>query len=68
MEKSEIQQAVEKLYIELTDVMKEYRECIKRDDFFEIKRKLLSRIRLIEKDIRDLSMQLNDERMKYPYQ
>jgi hypothetical protein len=51
----ETRQVITKLYMELSDAMCEYSECVKRDDFFEIKRKLLGRIRVIEKQINDLN-------------
>jgi len=45
------QKAVTKLRREYSDLIHEYDECVKRDDIFEIKRKILKRIRAIEQDI-----------------
>ena len=68
MNKSEKEQAIESLYSELSDVMRKYAESIKKDDFFEIKRTLLSRIRQIEKEIQNFNSGLKEERNQQPYQ
>ena len=67
MESSERKQATEALYAELACVMNEYAESIKRDDVFEIKRKLLSRVREVEKEIHDLDMKYSEERLEQQY-
>ena len=55
------------LYAELARVMREYAESIKRDDVFEIKRKLLSRVREVEKEIHDLDLKYSEERLEQQY-
>jgi hypothetical protein len=67
MESSERKQATETLYAELARLMTEYAESIKRDDFFEIKRKLLGRIRQVEKEIHDLDVKYGEERLEQQY-
>jgi len=67
MESSERKQATEMLYAELARVMREYAESIKRDDVFEIKRKLLSRVRQVEKEIHDLDLKYSEERLEQQY-
>jgi len=64
MKRSERKQAIDDLYAELARVMIDYAECVKRDDFFEIKRKLLGRLRQIEKEIQELNMQHCEEQLE----
>jgi len=48
---TQIQQTVTDLAKELSDLIQQYEDCVRRDDFFEIKRKILAQIRDIERQI-----------------
>ena len=50
----ESQRTLANLFRERAWLMQEYRDCIKRDNIFAIKNKILERIRDIEDDIKKL--------------
>ena len=54
MSDNEKQKAITRLRMEYSDLMQEYVECVRRDDIFEIKRKVIKRIRQIEEEIDQL--------------
>ena len=54
MDDANNQKAITKLRMEYADLMQENVECDKRDDIFEIKRKVLKRIREVEHEIDQL--------------
>jgi hypothetical protein len=56
MEYSGSQQAITRLLIEHADLMREYAECTKRDERFEVKRSILKRMREIEQEIKNLGI------------
>ena len=49
------QKTITKLRMEYSDLMQEYAECNRRDDILEVKKRILKRMRAIEKEIIMLS-------------
>jgi hypothetical protein len=54
MDHVQYQRAILNLYRAHSRLLQEYAECMRRDDIFEVKRKLLLQMREIEKDIETL--------------
>lgn len=60
MKPAEKQAAIARLLDELTQNIKEYNDCLRRDDVFEVKKKLRMRLKQIQSEIEFLKRVTDD--------
>ncbi len=56
MKSAEKQAAIDRLLDELTNKIKEYNDCLRRDEVFEVKKKLRLRLKEIQSEIEALKI------------
>jgi len=60
MKPAEKQAAIDRLLDELTRKIKEYNDCLRRDEIFEVKKKLRVRLKEIQGEIEQLRSTTDD--------
>jgi len=60
MKPAEKQAAIDRLLDELTRKIKEYNDCLRRDEIFEVKKKLRVRLKEIQVEIEQLKSTTDD--------
>jgi|GEM_PF-5119557 len=60
MKPAEKQAAIDRLLDELTRKIKEYNDCLRRDEIFEVKKKLRVRLKEIQGEIEQLKSTTDD--------